>query len=127
MPRQSRGLGLWEQASEVNGRPVGDGSGPVAIFAGTEDAGAAWMLGADPHPKQFTGMCHFLSPRQLWIIMAPFGRPQREVARTADVGATSDTMQPPGEFPASLVAFSTPADGCSSRSTGQLTPHRLPY
>lgn len=105
-------LGLGPPASEVNGRPVGDGSGYVAIFAGTEDAGATWTLGAEPRPGQFTGMFHFLSPRQLWIMMAPPGRyPQTDVARTGDGGATWATMQAPGDLPVSLVAFSTLTNG----------------
>lgn len=105
-------LGLPEQASEVNGQPVGDGSGPVAIFAGTEDGGATWTLGREPRPRQFSGMFHFLSPRQLWIMIAPpFRYPQKDIARTADGGATWATMQAPGDLPVSLVAFSTLTDG----------------
>jgi hypothetical protein len=104
-------LGLHEQASEVNGQPVGDGSGPVPIFAGTEDAGATWTLGSAPRPREFTGMFHFLSPRQLWITMASPFDGQRDVARTSDGGATWATMRAPGDLPVILVAFATLADG----------------
>jgi len=130
-------LGVPPGNDDVNGYQLAFG-GHTAVFAATENAGTTWHLGPVPDSPQFTGMFHFLTPRQLWLIRRVGSFPaQTHLARTRDGGATwAETDAPEGVF----VAFSSPSDGVliaprdggpdmlqvSGDGGGTWTPHRLP-
>jgi hypothetical protein len=60
-------LGVPPENGDVNGYQVAFG-GHTAVFAATENGGTTWHLGPVPDSTRFTGMFHFLTPRQLWLV-----------------------------------------------------------
>jgi photosystem II stability/assembly factor-like uncharacterized protein len=100
-------LGMHGKAAEVNGYPVGGDH----VFAGTQDAGATWTLGAPPDRQG--SMFHFLTPRQVWLLISVLDDyPRTAMARTGDGGATWSRIECPEDgFPFSKVAFSSATDG----------------
>jgi len=109
-------LGMWRKAAEVNGYPVGGGQvfagapdAGAAWFAGTQDAGATWTLGTPPDRQG--SMFHFLTPRQVWLLISVLGHyPRTEMARTEDGGATWSRIECPDDG-FIRFAFSSATDG----------------
>lgn len=101
-------LGASPQDSDVIGVQLASGR-YSAVFAATENGGATWRIGSVPDPMRFTGMFHYLTPDQLWLVHRSGSYPaQTSLARTEDGGATwAEADAPEG----SLVAFSSPDDG----------------
>lgn len=99
-------LGTSAEDSDVLGVQLAPG-GYAAVFGATENGGTTWRLGPVPDRMRFTGMFHYLTPRQLWL--GHWSYPARtSLARTEDAGVTwAEADTPEG----TLMAFSSPDDG----------------
>lgn len=104
-------LGLWPTLSnEVNGQAVAAGEPFYSFLACTEDGGATWTLGSGPDRQGHA--VHFLTPRQIWMLISVLGSyPRSDPARTEDGGATWSRIEATGELPLIQVAFSSLTDG----------------
>ena len=101
-------LGASPQDNGVIGIQLPPG-GYTAVFAVTENGGTTWRLGPVPDPMRFTGMFHYLTPHQLWLVHRSGSFPARtSLARTGDGGATWAEADAPDGM---LTAFSSPDDG----------------
>jgi hypothetical protein len=97
-------LGLWPQRPEVNGRPVALAD-HHAVFAGTVDAGASWMLGY-PADRQGT-MFDAVSPRRIWQQVTSSG----QLVRTDDGGGSWRRLDGPEDTVPVRVAFESVREG----------------
>jgi hypothetical protein len=109
-------LGLWPQRPEVNGRPAALADNH-AVFAGTVDAGATWMLGY-PADRQGT-MFDALSPRRIWQQVAVLGRyPRSDLVRTTDGGAGWQRLDGPADVVRVRFAFESERHGLLVAAAG---------
>jgi hypothetical protein len=130
-------LGASLEDSDVIGVQLESGR-YTAVFGATENGGTTWRLGPVPDSTRFTGMFHYLTAHQLWLVQRSGSFPaQTSLARTDDGGATwTEADVPEG----SLVAFASPNDGVliaprdggpdmlhvTGDGGGTWTAHRLP-